>query len=650
MNRLDAYDYYIQAMKLGKKYYNECILSGRYPYPQVLDEICNESLAAGRVDIGVIDIPADLICGTKTAGRQTVFAANFMPLAGEETEFASKWMNLCNAHLSDEGIRDPIKCYEYLGRFYVEEGNKRVSVLKSFGARSIPGSVTRIIPAWSEDPEIRMYYEFMEFYSLSRLYTLKLSKRGSYRRLQAALGFDATHKWTDEERRRFDAGFFRFREIYDRQTGESEKAGDTLLMLLQIFSLAEVRDMTQSELAAAIEKVRTDVSLQSLEEPIDVSMETEVAHKNAFSKFLDAITLPDSLNIAFVHEFRPESSAWIAAHEQGRANLESELKDKVRVTALYAPDFPDTDALMEAAASGGADVIFATTPSLIAACRRAALRHPDIKILNCSVSMPFPEVRTYYSRIYEGKFISGALAGALTRTDRIGYVASNPIFGVPAGINAFALGTRLTNPSAKIILRWSSTSIDTFSELRAEGVDLISNRDIPTADASPDVWGLCALTEDGGMKPIISPVWNWGEMYIRIVKNILAGGWDELSFKNSGRAVNYWWGISSGTVDIRLGDDIPCGLVELAEILREGIASGKVHPFRRRLVDQKQNLRNAGDRDLSPEEILNMDWLCRCVEGSIPTYEELLPIARNIVALQGIHREELAPEKGRIQL
>lgn len=650
MSRQDAYEYYSQALKLGRKFYSDAISKGNYPYPQVLDEIFNEALAVGHINIGVVDVPADKIVGTKTAGRQAVFAANFMPLAGEETEFAAKWINLCNAHLSDEGIRDPIKCFEYLGRFYVEEGNKRVSVLKSFGARSIPGAVTRIVPAWSENPAIRMYYEFMEFYSLSRLYTVTLSRPGSYRRLQAALGFDADHKWTDEERRRFDAGFYRFCEIYGKQEATLEKAGDTLLALLQIFSLAEVRSMTQSELAAAIEKARTDVSLQSLEEPIDVSMETESIHRNTFSKILDAFTQPGCLNIAFVHEFRPESSAWIAAHEQGREHLESALKDKVNVSAFFAADFPDTDALMEAAASGGADVIFATTPSLIAACRRAAVRHPDIKILNCSVSMPFPEVRTYYSRIYEGKFISGALAGALTRTDRIGYVASNPIFGVPAGINAFALGTRLTNPSARIVLRWSSTSVDTFSELRAEGVDLISNRDIPTADASPDVWGLCALTEGGGMKPIISPVWNWGEMYVRIVKNILAGGWEELSFKNSGKAVNYWWGISSGTVDIRLGEDIPRGLVELAGILREGIASGSIHPFRRRLVDQLGEVRNTGERDLSPEEILRMDWLCSCIEGSIPEYEDLLPIARNIVTLQGIHRDELAPEKGRILL
>ena len=79
---------------------------------------------------------------------------------------------------------------------------------------------------------------------------------------------------------------------------------------------------------------------------------------------------------------------------------------------------------MEEAIAEGAQVLFATTPPLIAACRKIAARHPGIRILNCSVSMPYTGVRTYYSRIYEGKFITGAIAGAMAQNDRVGYVAS----------------------------------------------------------------------------------------------------------------------------------------------------------------------------------------------------------------------------------
>ena len=142
---------YAAALKAGQKCYREAVLKGEYPYPQVLDEILDEHMAAGRVELGVLNIPMEQIVGTMAQGRRNAFAANFMPLLPMASEFGTKWMALCEANLSNEGIRDPIRCYEYLGRFYVQEGNKRVSVLKSFDSPSIAANVVRIIPPWSED-------------------------------------------------------------------------------------------------------------------------------------------------------------------------------------------------------------------------------------------------------------------------------------------------------------------------------------------------------------------------------------------------------------------------------------------------------------------------------------------------------------------
>ena len=170
MSRQEATEQYIRALKLGQKNYKECIVQGRYPYPQVLDEILDEHMVTGRVDMGVIEVPTEQIVGTKSAGRRSAFASDFMPLLDLDTEFAQKWMSLCAAHLGDEGIRDPIRCYEYMGRFYVQEGNKRVSVLKSYGAPTIPGYVIRVVPAWSDDPAIRAYYDFMASYRMTGLY------------------------------------------------------------------------------------------------------------------------------------------------------------------------------------------------------------------------------------------------------------------------------------------------------------------------------------------------------------------------------------------------------------------------------------------------------------------------------------------------
>jgi basic membrane lipoprotein Med (substrate-binding protein (PBP1-ABC) superfamily) len=290
-------------------------------------------------------------------------------------------------------------------------------------------------------------------------------------------------------------------------------------------------------------------------------------------------------------------------------------------------------------------VIFATTPPLIGACRKAAAQYPNLRILNCSAAMPYTGVRTYYSRIYEAKFISGAIAGAMSPDGRIGYVASNPIFGVPASINAFALGARLTNPRAKIELSWSCVEEDAMEALARRGVKLISNRDIPTPDRTREPWGLCQVREDGSFHSIASPYWHWGNFYVKLVRSIFRGGWDALSAQNGGKAVNYWWGMKSRVVDVLLDAETPAGVKRLVDILRQGLQDSTILPFQGPMLDQEGNLRHNESEWFSPEEILHMDWLCSGVEGSIPHYDQLLPMARSIVRFQGLTRDQIPPEK-----
>lgn len=455
-SRQEATEQYGKALRLGQKNYKEQVLRGNYPYPQVLDEILDEAMVAGRVDMGVIEIPTEQIIGTKGAGRRSAFASNFMPLLALDSEFACKWMELCSAHLGDEGIRDPIRCFEYLGRFYVQEGNKRVSVLKSYDAPTIPGYVIRVIPAWSDDPAVRAYYDFMDSYRLTGLYRVYFSRPGSFAKLQAALGFEADHVWTADEKQHFVAGFTYFRDAYRKQGGDELEitAADALLVWLRVYKFEQLWSLSATDLSKAVAAVWPDVKLLSAPDPISVSTETEeqktedTPAPNIFGRLLHAV-FPDHLNIAFINEYSPEDSDWIRAHDLGRQYLEAVMGDKVSVR-VYNNVHPGEAAeeAMEAAAEDGVQVIFATTPPLIGACRKLAAKYPGVRILNCSASMPYTGVRTYYSRIYEGKFITGAVAGAMSRDGEIGYVASNPIFGVPASINAFALGARLTNPRA----------------------------------------------------------------------------------------------------------------------------------------------------------------------------------------------------------
>lgn len=143
---------YKNALKSGQRAYRACVARGQSPYLAVLDDILVNVNIVAQEPLGLVEIPAESIVGTKTSGRHTAFAPNFMPLLEPDTEFAGKWSNLCDAHL-EEGIHTPIIAYEFLNKFYVQEGNKRVSVLKYFDAVRIAGTVTRLVPERNDSLE-----------------------------------------------------------------------------------------------------------------------------------------------------------------------------------------------------------------------------------------------------------------------------------------------------------------------------------------------------------------------------------------------------------------------------------------------------------------------------------------------------------------
>ena len=645
--QIESAECYQKALKQGRKAHRESVHQGKYPYLQALDDILEGTMVAGQVDLGVIEIPIEKVVGTKTSGRTNSFSADFLPLLGENTEFAMKWRKLCAAHLGDEGIRDPIRCYEYLGRFYVQEGNKRVSVLKYFEASTIPGYVIRVLPNYIPTTEIQCYYEFVHYYPLTKLYQLAFTQLGSFQKLQAALGYEADHSWTEDERRHFLSVFFRFQSAFRKLGGEklSVTPADALLVWLRVYSFENVRTMSTPELTKSIQAVWRDIKALSSAETITVDTGTlddgKFRNKRVFSM------LPSYLNVAFIHELNPENSNWVKAHEQGRKHLKSVLGDQVITQAFFGVGTGEqAEAAMETAIKNGAEVIFATTAPLIAACRKTATRHPDVKILNCSISMPYTGVRTYYSRIYEGKFISGAIAGAISKSDRIGYIASYPIFGVPAGINAFALGVQLTNPRARVELKWSCVPGDPLAELKEQGIDTVSTLDIPMPGWEQGNWGTFQIKPDGNTELLASPYWDWGAFYVKLAQSILGGDWDALNTNRHGiQAVNYWWGMASGVIGIEMTKALPAGVEVLAQMLKRDMVNGSIDPFYRQITSQDGVERNDGHTYFTPDQLLRMDWLCDNVDGAIPAYEELSAKSQKIVRLQGIYRDTIPPEK-----
>ena len=637
-SRTEAVEQYSAALRAGRKYYNSAVMQGKYPYPQVLNDILEDSMTTGTMDLGIIDIPMDRIVGTWTSGRKSAFAGNFMPLLDADTEFGSKWITLCAAHLGEEGITDPIKCLEYLGRFYVQEGNKRVSVLKSYDSPSIQGHVIRMIPAPSEDPAIQRYYEFMQFYKLSKLYDVTFTRPGGYVKLQAALGFMPQQVWTEEESRVFKAIFQRFSAAFARLNTERLPldAGDALLMCLKVHPFSELRGKTEEEMQQMLSSLWPDVRLLAKGEPISVSKEPEEKGKSLLNRIFGS----PRLRAAFIYDFDPAKSAWASAHEQGQKYLEEKLGGEMDIRAYIRQD--SAEEVMEQAVRDGANVIFATSPTLIDVCRKIAAAHKGICVYNCSLSMPYAGVRSYYCRIYEAKFICGAIAGAMAREDKIGYIANYPIMGVTAGINAFALGVRLTNPRARILLRWSCLPGDPIRDYLDKGISIISSRD---ADGAREylAWnlGIHQIQPDGTLLPLASPRWNWGIFYERASISLMNGGIDAV--RDSSRAVNDWWGISSGAVDVDLGEKLPSGVRQLANILKHGIAAEAVDPFLCHIRDQQGREISDGSLRFSAEELMRQDWFCENVIGGIPAFDELLPQSQNLVRLLGIYRQQIPP-------
>ena len=647
MNSQIANDEYSQALRLGQKEYRELLMAGKDPHPAVLDEILPEVSTETVVNVGLVDIPTERILGTKTAGRITAFTASFRPLLDAKSEFGMKWISLCAAHLSDAGITDPIECFEYLGNFYVQEGNKRVSVLRHFDAPRIPGNVQRVLPVKSEEPRIKAYYEFLDFYRVSRLYTVQFRRPGDYAKLLSYMGKRSDEVWTEEERRNFNAYFQYFRDAFFgiKPGSDDILPEEALLLWLKLYPFASIGQLTAAQLKKSIFAIWEDVVASvNKEEAVKVQTKAEDAGKTSLVSRI--VSVLDTLDVAFVHQMEASRSAWVMGHEEGRRHIEEVFGEKIRVRSYYGANSPEqAEALIEQAVEEGAEVVFTTAPPLSRATLKAAVKYPKIRFLNCSVDQPYSSLRTYYGRIYEAKFITGAIAGAMANEDRIGYIASYPIFGVTASINAFALGAQMTNPRAQIELRWSCVEGTPQADFLEDGIRVVSNRNAPTQNTCQDFcnYGTYLMDSRGDLIPLGTPLWVWGKFYEFVIRSILSGGWKRE--KGVSTALNYWLGMDSGVIDVQLSDKLPEGVRQMALLLKKGLRESTLDPFLRKIIAQDGTVKNDGTHRFTPGQLLRMDWLCENVVGNIPPFEEILPISQTMVRELGLYRDAIPTEK-----
>lgn len=635
---------YRKAFKAGERDYQMRMLQGEKPILQVLDDILPDRGSYSEVPLGLVQIPLDQIAGTKTVARSSSFAGNFMPILREDTEFAAKWANLFDSQV-EEGIRDPIKAYEYMYNFYVVEGNKRVSVMKFSGAVSILGNVTRIVPKRTDEKENKIYYEFLDFYRIAPINYIWFTQEGRYAKLQEAVGKEPGETWTDDDLMKFSSLYTRFTSEYQAKGGSKLdiSPGDAFLAFITLYGYDDLVEKTTSELQELVAKSWEEFGLLGQDSEIDLKMQP-----NQKKSLLSILHLPTpvarKLKIAFIYEKTPGTSAWTYAHELGRLHLEQTFPEEVHTVCYENGTLENIDSLLEDAIESGCDLIFTTTPPFAPASVKAAIANPKVRILNCSLNTSHRYIRTYYSRMYEAKFLMGAIAGAMAENNRLTYIADYPIYGSIANINAFALGAKMINPRAKVYLEWSTKKdTDIEEKIRETGSSCISGRDMVIPEDASRFFGIYHMDEQGP-KNFAMPLWHWGKLYEQLICTILDGSWKYDDDSSTKKAINYWWGMSEGVVDVVFSKYLPIGLKRLVGLLKTSITTGAFNPFFGILYSQNGIVVDDPKRILTPEEIMTMDWLTENVIGSIPGKEELSEHAEPVMKQQGIVVKDPAAE------
>lgn len=634
---------YAAALKLGKKQYQNSVSKGEYPYLPVLDEILSYTDIVSQVSLGVMDIPLSKLVGTKTTERSISFANNFMPLLRERTEFAIKWESLYK-HQIEDGIQDPIIAYEFMNRFYVQEGNKRVSVMKYVGAYSILGSVIRLIPKRTDELENRLYYEFLEFYKVSSNCDIWFSKEGGYKKLLELMGMQPDQVWTQEERVFFRSAYGRFAKAFAMAKGDRLKLteGDAFLVYIEVYGYDNVKGQTEREMYQALMRIWEEIQLANRGRQIELiqdPQEVEEDKKPAILKwFMPQEEIPNGLKVGFIYEKTAETSRWIYGHELGRLHLEQVFPEKVTTMVI---DQADTEEAMGAAiekeAEAGCSIIFTVTSRMFNQSVRSAIRYPDIKIYNCAINISYSSICNYYARMYEAKFLMGAIAAALSRENKLGYIADQPTYGILADINAFALGARMVNPYVEVYLEWSrkENSRSAAALLQEKGIHYISGHDLIQPDHPSREYGLYVKNDDGTIKNLAMPVWHWGKFYEQVIRLAFKSG-EEIEAMKGKKAVNYWWGMSADVIDVICSETMPVGTNRLIEFLKSSIRTGSFHPFDGLIYAQDGSVKCTQGKGLKAEEIITMDWLAQNVVGYIPKMEEMNERAQELMQIQGI--------------
>ena len=327
------------------------------------------------------------------------------------------------------------------------------------------------------------------------------------------------------------------------------------------------------------------------------------------------------LKIGFVYVAPVSDGGWSYAHDQARLELEK----NPGVSTYYiesVPEGADSERAILNMARKGYDIIFTTSFGYMDPTIKVAKQFPQITFLHCSGYKTAANVSNYFGRMYQARYLTGLVAGQMTKKNQIGYVAAFPIPEVIRGINAFTLGVRAVNPQAEVRVVWTRTWYDPALEKDAAkslldiGVDIIAqHQDSPGPQEAAQERGAYSIGYSSDMSRfavdahLLAQIWNWGHFYQSVEEQVLAGTWEAGSF---------WPGLEPGIVTLSpYGKMVPQQVRDSVSKRRREIIEGKFVVFSGPIQDQNGQVRiEAGSVPLD-EELLSMDWFVQGVIGGM---------------------------------
>lgn len=623
-------DHFQLALKQGQREYAKNKAEGTSGHLPSLEGLLKDMEIVANVQMGLVEIPLKKVVGSYSNSRRIAFAKNFMPV-NSGVEFKGKWMAVCDAHLN-EGLREPVKVYEFLNWYYVVEGNKRVSVLKYFNAYSVTAQVTRLVPKRDpQDDHIENYYAFLELNKMTGYLDYWFSKPGRFYRFMELLnGYEPELQLYEDKYRHFDSYVFQpFRRLFKEAGGDKiagTTTGDAFLEYARVYGMEEKLD--EEKQVQPIRHLVEELKVRTSEDRSILTDELEEGPRPGILSSLTNLLKPQKkLKIGFVHARNPQDSGWTLAHDLGRLEMEAAMSDAVETYAIYdASETIEAFDDIQGLADQGMDVIFTTSEVFRKQTLRCALENPKTLFFNCSESRPYLHMSNYYGKTYEPKYLMGLLAGISTESDKIGYLAATPNAENLASINAFAIGVKTVNAKARVFVAytasWNSLERNPVAEeaLIEAGVDIIANKVMLEDHMQTQllrergVFAYLAKLEDSkeskGWKPLAASYWNWGVYYQKIVSAIVNQSYEEVLRTQAfgSRLINFYWGMSASVLDLWLSPEIPKQTSQLVRQMKRLVVADAMSPFDGPLVSQRGELVCEEESSLETERIIEMDW------------------------------------------